>query len=188
MGCSTPPNQAFTPPPPWPSSPLDSFIVQGGRVQAWWDRLHVIFKLFALPATVLYVVVLSQEHPPSPSPFSVCWTGTLGGERPMGTTAYGWKGFKERTWVSGGRPIGAASCRQQSTAGVVPPPPPSWQHHHPLAKRALLFVTPLSNRGVARRPMGRALLVVAQGGGPGYPWRARRVCCTPPPPGTNEAR
>ena len=32
----------------------------------------------------------------------------------MGTGAYGGKGFKERTRVSGERPIGGASFRQQS--------------------------------------------------------------------------
>ena len=36
----------------------------------------------------------------------------LGGERPMGTATYGGKGFKERTRVTGERPIGAASFRQ----------------------------------------------------------------------------
>ena len=36
-----------------------------------------------------------------------------GGERPMGTAADGGKGFKGRAAVSGERPIGAASCRQQ---------------------------------------------------------------------------
>ena len=36
-----------------------------------------------------------------------------GGERPMGTTAYGGKGSKGRARVSGDRPIGAASCRQE---------------------------------------------------------------------------
>ena len=35
-----------------------------------------------------------------------------GGERPMGTTAYGGN-FKERARVNGERPIGTASCRQQ---------------------------------------------------------------------------
>ena len=33
----------------------------------------------------------------------------------MGTTAYGGKGFKGRAVVSGERPIGTASCRQQHT-------------------------------------------------------------------------
>ena len=42
----------------------------------------------------------------------------------MGTAACGGRGFRERTGVSGGRPIGAARCRQQSTAGAMPPPPP----------------------------------------------------------------
>ena len=31
----------------------------------------------------------------------------------MGIAACGWRGFKERTRVSGKRPIGAARCRQQ---------------------------------------------------------------------------
>ena len=32
------------------------------------------------------------------------------GERPMGTAAYGGKGFKGRAAVRGERPIGTASC------------------------------------------------------------------------------
>ena len=42
----------------------------------------------------------------------------LGGERLRGTAAYGGKGFKERSSGSGGRPIGRARFRQQSTAGL----------------------------------------------------------------------
>ena len=38
----------------------------------------------------------------------------------MGTAAYGGKGFKERAAVSGERPIGTASCRQQTQPGVMP--------------------------------------------------------------------
>ena len=43
----------------------------------------------------------------------------------MGTAAYGGKGFKGRTGVSGERPIGAAQCRQQSIQASCQPPPPS---------------------------------------------------------------
>ena len=43
----------------------------------------------------------------------------------MGTAAYGGRGFKESTRVSGERPIGAASCRQRhNRASCQPPPPP----------------------------------------------------------------
>ena len=35
-----------------------------------------------------------------------------GGERPMGTAAFGGKGFKGSAAVSGERPIGAATCKQ----------------------------------------------------------------------------
>ena len=43
----------------------------------------------------------------------------------MGAAAYRGKGFKERAMVSGERPIGATSCRQQSIpASCQPPPPP----------------------------------------------------------------
>ena len=35
------------------------------------------------------------------------------GERPRGAAAYGGDGFKERAAVSGERPTGAASCKQQ---------------------------------------------------------------------------
>ena len=45
--------------------------------------------------------------------------------RLMGTAAYGGKGFRGRAAVSGDRPIGAASCRQQhNQASCQPPPPP----------------------------------------------------------------
>ena len=48
---------------------------------------------------------------------------TRGGERPMGTTAYGGKGSKGRA-ANGDRPIGAARCRRdQHTQGAPPPPP-----------------------------------------------------------------
>ena len=51
------------------------------------------------------------------------------GERPLGTAAYGRRGFKERTGVSGGRPTGAARFRQQSTwVSCHPPPPPPEMH------------------------------------------------------------
>ena len=44
----------------------------------------------------------------------------------MGAAAYRGKGFKERARVSSGRPIGAASCRQQyNQASCQPPPPPA---------------------------------------------------------------
>ena len=42
----------------------------------------------------------------------------------MGTAAYGGKGFKEKAAVSGERPIGAASCRQQhnqTSCHTLPP-------------------------------------------------------------------
>ena len=47
----------------------------------------------------------------------------------MGATAYGGRGFKGRAAVSGERPIGAASCRQQhNEVSCQPPPPPHPQH------------------------------------------------------------
>ena len=51
-----------------------------------------------------------------------------GGERPMGTTAYGGKGSKGRA-ANGDRPVGAASCRreQHTMASCQPPPPPDQQ-------------------------------------------------------------
>ena len=42
----------------------------------------------------------------------------------MGTAAYGGKGFKGMAAVSGNRPIGVASYKQQHTC-VIPPPPPA---------------------------------------------------------------
>ena len=52
----------------------------------------------------------------------------LGGERPVGTAAYGGRGFKARARVSGERPMGAPSCRQQYNRASYqhprPPPPP----------------------------------------------------------------
>ena len=57
-----------------------------------------------------------------------------GGEKPMGTTAYGGKGSKGRA-ANGDRPVGAASCRrdhhtmascQTPPPPVSPPPSPPW--------------------------------------------------------------
>ena len=49
---------------------------------------------------------------------------TLGGERPMGTTADGGRGSKGRA-ANGDRPIGAAGCRrEQHTKGNMPTPRP----------------------------------------------------------------
>ena len=67
--------------------------------------------------------------PPPPPP---------NGERPMGAAAYGGKGFRERARVSGERPMGAGSCRQQSTAGVMPTPPPPHPWEGGLACRVLV--------------------------------------------------
>ena len=48
-----------------------------------------------------------------------------GGEKPMGTTAYGGKGSKGRA-ANGDRPIAAASCRRDHhTKGVMLKPPRS---------------------------------------------------------------
>ena len=41
----------------------------------------------------------------------------------MGAAAYGGRRFKERTRVSGERPIGAARCKQQYSAASCLPPP-----------------------------------------------------------------
>ena len=41
--------------------------------------------------------------------------------RPMGAATFGGKGFKERVRVSGERPIGATSCRQQYTQATCQP-------------------------------------------------------------------
>ena len=49
-----------------------------------------------------------------------------GGEKPMGTTAYGGKGSKGRA-ANGDRPVGAASCRRDHhtiTSCQTPPPCP----------------------------------------------------------------
>ena len=55
-----------------------------------------------------------------------------GGEKPMGTTAYGGKGSKGRA-ANGGRPIGTARCiRDHHTQGVMPnPPSPSQEGPRP---------------------------------------------------------
>ena len=47
-----------------------------------------------------------------------------GGEKPMGTTAYGGKGSKGRA-ANGDRPVGAASCRRDHGVMPNPPPPPA---------------------------------------------------------------
>ena len=46
----------------------------------------------------------------------------------MGTATYRGKGFKERTRVSGKRPIAATSLRQYSTQGCQPSPLPSAEY------------------------------------------------------------
>ena len=56
----------------------------------------------------------------------------VGGEMPMGTATYRGQWFKERKRRSGERPIGAASFRQQSTAGVMPNPLPPGVGHEAL--------------------------------------------------------
>ena len=48
---------------------------------------------------------------------------TQGGERLMGTTAYGGKGSEERA-ANGHWPVGAASCRRTTHHGNMPAPPP----------------------------------------------------------------
>ena len=76
---------------------------------------------------------ISQPRPPPPPP-RVRQLGqggrgrSQGGERPMGTTAYGGKGSKGRA-ANGDRPVGAASCRRDhhTMASCQPPPPPSWR-------------------------------------------------------------
>ena len=55
-----------------------------------------------------------------------------GGEKPMGTTAYGGKGSKGRA-ANGNRPVGAASCRRDhhTMASCHPPPPPPAREYQP---------------------------------------------------------
>ena len=55
----------------------------------------------------------------------------LGAQRLMGTATYGGNGFNQWTRVSGEGPIGAASCRQQSTQASCQAPPPPTPHTHP---------------------------------------------------------
>ena len=52
-----------------------------------------------------------------------------GGERPMGTTAYGGKGSKGRA-ANCDQLVGAASCRRDhhTMASCQPPPPPAHPH------------------------------------------------------------
>ena len=57
-----------------------------------------------------------------------------GGERPMGTTAYGGKGSKGRA-ANGDRPVGATSCRQEQHTMAScqnSPPPPCPPTYNPL--------------------------------------------------------
>ena len=97
---------------------------KGGPVGPWGAR-------WPGPVDQLERERCKKDHPPSPLPWGPGFTFTglsgrsraLGGERPMGSAAYGRRGAKGRP--DGERPIGAARCRQQSTAGVIPPPPPT---------------------------------------------------------------
>ena len=52
-----------------------------------------------------------------------------GGEKPMGTTAFGGKGSKGRA-ANGDRPVGSASCRRDhhTVASCQAPPPPPHTH------------------------------------------------------------
>ena len=61
---------------------------------------------------------------PVPKPANAMQGRSQGGERRMGTTAYGGKGSKGRA-ANGDRPVGAASCRrEQHTMASCQPPPP----------------------------------------------------------------
>ena len=81
-----------------------------------------------------------QPSPPPPPPLPSKGKGrgegrlgqggrgrSKGGEKPMGTTAYGGKGSKGRA-ANGDRPVGAASCRRDhhTMASCQNPPSPSW--------------------------------------------------------------
>ena len=57
-----------------------------------------------------------------------------GGERPMGTTAYGGKGSKGRA-VNGDRPAGATSYRREEHHGVMPNPPNLRETHREAAEK-----------------------------------------------------
>ena len=96
-----------------------------------------------------------------------------GGEKPMGTTAYGGKGSKGRV-ANGDRPIGAASCRRDHhTMASCQTPPPT-----------LLVVVSTSPPGVfvmtayraLIRPsgedaMGRSCILDSHPGAGGCPWQ-----------------
>ena len=64
-----------------------------------------------------------------------------GGERPMGTTAYGGRGSKGRA-AGGDRPVGAASCRPKHTKVSYQPPPPPRQDRSVLSSMAAPLTTP----------------------------------------------
>ena len=64
---------------------------------------------------------------------------TQGGEKPMGTTAYGGKGSKGRA-ANGDRPVGAASCRRDHHTMVsCQTPPPPLLPNHPEVPTGILF-------------------------------------------------
>ena len=81
-----------------------------------------------------------------------------GGEKPMGTTAYGGKGSKGRA-ANGDRPVGAASCRRDHhTMASCQNPPPTPPRPPPPSNPKISphFVT-LWARGAARKLLPRAL-------------------------------
>ena len=65
----------------------------------------------------------NDNPPPPPSSPKGGRGRARGGERPMGTTAYGGTRSKGRA-VSGHWPIGAASCSPEHTRASCPPPAP----------------------------------------------------------------
>ena len=74
-------------------------------------------------------MIASPQPPPPPQTKGQGGRGrSKGGEKLMGTTAYGGKGSKGRA-ANGDRPVGAASCRRDhhTMASCQNPPPKPWR-------------------------------------------------------------
>ena len=89
------------------------------------DGAHFVLLFEDAIAACEFCLQLQQvcSKASEPHPRTHTRSRALGGEKPMCTAAYGGKGFKERTQVSGERPVGAASVRQESPQASCQAPP-----------------------------------------------------------------
>ena len=143
----------------------------------WWDMARHCHTAQAAPGTCAcpahrprYGPAPPALPPCTPVPCTYRGEGRLvqggrgrskGGEKPMGTTAYGGKGSKGRA-ANGDRPVGAASCRRDHHTMAScqnPPVPPSATGGTSIPPAALHAPTPCPPPA-APRPASSAALVL----------------------------